>query len=129
MARHDLSEEEFAFLRPLLPPERSGRKGKPYRSHRDVLNGIFWILGTGAPWRDLPERYGRWKTVYDRFRRWSKSGLFQRILDVLEARARRAGQIDFEFSAVDGSNVRAHRCAAGARKKGPQPSKASKNRP
>ena len=129
MARHDLSEEEFALLQPLLPPERSGRKGKPYRSHRDVLNGIFWILGTGAPWRDLPERYGPWKTVHDRFRRWSKSCLFQKLLDALEARARRAERIDFEFSAVDGSNVRAHRCAAGARKKGPPPSKASKNRP
>ena len=128
MARHELSEEEFALLRPLLPPERSGRKGKPYRSHRDVLNGIFWILGTGAPWRDLPQRYGPWKTVYDRFRRWSKSGLFQKLLAALEARARRAERIDFEFSAVDGSNIRAHRCAAGALKKGARPKKASKNR-
>jgi transposase len=129
MARHELSEQEFALLQPLLPPERSGRKGKPYRSHRNVLNGIFWILGTGAPWRDLPERYGPWKTVYDRFRRWSKNGLFQRMLAALEAQARRAERIDFEFSAVDGSNVRAHRCAGGARKKGPLPSKASKNKP
>lgn len=128
MARHDLSEAEFAWLAPLLPPERSGRKGKPWRSHRDVLNGIFWILGTGAPWRDLPERYGPWKTVYDRFRRWSKSGLFQKMLDALEAQARRAEQIDLEFSAVDGSVVRAHRCAAGAQKKGSTPNKASKNR-
>ncbi len=58
MARYDLSDEEFALLQPHLPPERSGRRGKPYRSHRDVLNGIFWILRSGAPWRDLPERYG-----------------------------------------------------------------------
>ena len=123
MARHDLSEEEFALLKPFLPPERSGGKGKPYRCHREVLNGIFWILGTGAPWRDLPERYGPWKTVYDRFRRWSKSGLFQKMLDALEAQARRAEQIDFEFSAVDGSNVRAHRCAAGSQKKGAHPKK------
>jgi transposase len=128
MARHDLSEEEFALLAPLLPPERSGRKGKPWRSHRDVLNGIFWILGTGAPWRDLPERYGPWKTVYDRFRRWSKAGLFQKMLDALEAQARRAERIDLEFSAVDGSVVRAHRCAAGAQKRGSRPSKASNNR-
>ncbi len=116
-------------MQPLLPPERSGRKGRPYRSHREVLNGIVWILRTGAPWRDLPERYGPWKTVYDRFRRWCKMGLFHKILDALEAEARRAERIDFEFSAVDGSNVRAHRCAAGALKKGAQPSKASKNRP
>lgn len=129
MARHDLSEEEFALLQPLLPPERSGRKGRPYRSHREVLNGIVWILRTGAPWRDLPERYGPWKTVYDRFRRWCKMGLFHKILDALEAEARRGERIDFEFSALDGSNVRAHRCAAGALKKGARPSKASKNRP
>lgn len=128
MARHDLSDEEFALLLPLLPPERSGRKGKPYRSHHEVLNGIFWILHTGAPWRDLPRRRGPWKTVYDRYRRWCKCGLFQNLLDALEARARRAERIDFEFSAVDGSNVRAHRCAAGARKKGVRPKKASKNR-
>jgi transposase len=124
MARHDLSEEEFAALAPLLPPERSGRKGKPWRSHHEVLNGIFWILRTGAPWRDLPEGYGPWKTVYDRFRRWSKSGLFQKMLDTLEAQARRAERIDFEFSAVDGSVVRAHRCAAGALKVGSGRSKA-----
>jgi len=129
MSRYELTDEEFALLEPLLPPERSGEVGNPYRSHRQVLNGIFWILRTGAPWRDLPECYGPWKTAYDRFRRWSKAGLFQRILDALEAQARRAGRIDFDFSAVDGSTVRAHKSAAGARKKGRQPRKAKKNRP
>ena len=98
------------------------------RSHRDVLNGIFWILRSGAPWRDLPERYGPWTTVYDRFRRWRNGGLFQKMLNNLEARARRAERIDFEFSAVDGSTIRAHKSAAGAQKKGLRPSKASKNR-
>ena len=128
MARYDLSDEEFAFLQPCLPPERSGRRGKPYRSHRDVLNGIFWILRSGAPWRDVPERYGPWTTVYDRFRRWRNGGLFQKMLNNLEARARRAERIDFEFSAVDGSTIRAHKSAAGAQKKSLRPSKASKNR-
>ena len=128
MARYDLSDEEFAMLEPCLPPERSGRAGNPYRSHRQILNGIFWILSSGAPWRDLPERYGPWKTVYGRFRRWTRSGLFQKMLDVLEARARKADRIDFEFSAVDGSVVRAHKSAAGARKKGLRSKKASKNR-
>jgi len=94
-----------------------------------VLNGIFWVLRSGAPWRDLPERYGPWKTVYDRFRRWSHGQVFQKILDLLEAQARRAERIDFEFSAADGSVVRAHRCAAGAQKRGTQPKKASKNKP
>jgi len=67
MARYNLTDEEWAVLGPLLPPERSGQAGNPYRPHREVLNGIFWILRTGAPWRDLPERYGPWTTVYDRF--------------------------------------------------------------
>ena len=89
MARYDLTDEEWAALQPLLPPERSGKAGNPYRSHRDVLNGIFWILRSGAPWRDLPERYGPWTTVYDRFRRWRNGGLFQKMLNNLEARARR----------------------------------------
>ena len=103
MSRYEMTDEEFALLEPLLPPERSGKAGKPWKSHCTVLNGIFWILRSGAPWRDLPERYGPWKTVYDRFRRWSHNGLFQRILDILEARARKADRVDFEFSAVDGS--------------------------
>jgi transposase len=125
MARYDLSDGEYSILQPMLPAERSGKPGNVYRSHRDVLNGILWILRTGAPWRDLPERYGPWTTIYDRFRRWCKNGLFQKILDTLEAQARRAEQIDFEFSAVDGSTVRAHKSAAGAQKKGLQPSKAA----
>lgn len=129
MTRYDLTDPEWAILQPLLPPERSGKAGHPYRSHRVVLNGIFWILRSGAAWRDLPERYGPWSTAHDRFRRWSNDGRFDRILNGLEARARRSGRIDFEFSAVDGSTVRAHKSAAGARKKGLRRAKACENRP
>jgi transposase len=128
MGRYDLSDEEWALLLPLLPPQRSGKAGNPYRSHRQVLNGIFWILRSGAPWRDLPERYGAWSTVYDRFRRWRNAGLFDQLLNALEAMARRAGRIDFEFSAVDGSTIRAHKSAAGAQKKGLRRRKAAKSR-
>jgi transposase len=129
MPRHELTDEELAWLEPLLPPERSGKPGKPFLPHRRILNGIFWILHTGAPWRDLPPEFGKWSTVYERFRRWRQSGLFQKILDALEAQGRRAERIDFAFSAVDGSSVRAHRGAAGARKKGARPKKTSKNKP
>ena len=129
MSRYDLTDEEFALIEPLLPPERSGKAGNPYRSHRQVLNGIFWVLRTGAPWRDVPEHYGPWTTVYDRFRRWSHGGLFERFLGALEARARIAERIDFEFSAVDGSTIRAHKSAAGARKKGLHARKAKNDRP
>ena len=129
MARYDLTDQEWTVLAPLLPPEHSGRRGKPYRSHRDVLNGMFWILRTGAPWRDLPERYGPWTTVYDRFRRWRTAGLFQKIVNALQAQARRVERIDFDFSAADGSTVRAHKSAAGARKKGPRAPRASSSKP
>ncbi len=116
MARYELTDEEFELLLPLLPAERPNKPGHPYRSHRQVLNGMFWILRTGAPWRDLPPRYGPWNTVYDRFRRWKKQGLWQQILDALEAQARQMDQIDFTFGALDGSVVRAHKAAAGAKK-------------
>lgn len=130
MPRSQLTDAEFALLQPLLPPQqRPGKAGRPFLPHRAVLEGIFWIHRTGAPWRDLPPEYGKWSTVYERFRRWRLSGLFGQLLDKLEAAGRKAEKIDFEFSAVDGSNIRAHRCAAGALKKGTRPQKASKNRP
>jgi putative transposase len=125
MPRSQLTDEEFAVLQPLLPPERRpGKAGRPFSPHRTVLEGIFWIHRTGAPWRDLPPEYGKWSTVYERFRRWRLSRLFQRMLDALEAAGRKAEKIDFEFSAVDGSTIRAHKCAAGALKKGSQRRKA-----
>jgi transposase len=85
--------------------------------HRQVLNGIFWVLRTGAPWRDMPERYGKWQTVYDRFSRWRREGFFQHLLAVLCDQARSRDLLDFDFAAMDGTTVRAHKAAAGARKK------------
>ncbi len=128
LARGDLTDEEFGLLVAMLPPERTGKRGRRYEAHRRVLNGIFWVLRTGAPWRDLPEHYGPWSTVYDRFRRWRRDGLWQRILDTLQAQARKVGRIDFEFAALDGSVVRAHRCAAGAKKGAVRPKRARNGR-
>ena len=73
--RHELTDAQWAQLAPLLPPQRP-RIGRPAKDHRTVLNGILWILRTGAPWRDLPERYGAWQTVYSRFRRWQHRGVW-----------------------------------------------------
>lgn len=117
MARFELTDDEYALLLPHLPAERPRKRGRPYVPHRRVLNGIFWILRTGAPWRDLPERYGRWQTVYDRFSRWRREGLIARLLEVLMAHARSLDILDFDFAAIDGTVVRAHKAAAGARKK------------
>ena len=119
MPRSQLTDEEYALIEPLLPAEdHGGQRGRPFLPHRAVLEAIFWIHRTGAPWRDLPEEFGNCSTVYERFRRWREQGLFAKILAALESAGRKAEKIDFEFSSVDGSNVRAHRCAAGALKKG-----------
>ncbi len=73
MSRRDLSNEQWERLRPLLPPQKP-RTGRPAKDHRTVLNGILWLLRTGAPWRDLPSQYGPWQTVASRFYRWRRSG-------------------------------------------------------
>lgn len=113
--RHELSDAEWQLLEPLLPSQKT--RGRPYRDHRTIINGMFWVLHTGAPWRDLPERYGPWQTVYSRFLRWSRSGLWDRILSALQRELDAAGQIDWDLFCIDGSNVRAHKAAAGAGKK------------
>ena len=78
---------------------------------------MLWVLRTGAPWRDLPERFGPWQTVYDHFRRWRENGVFDRILGALQIRLDRAGKIDWDLWCLDGSSVRASRASAGADKK------------
>lgn len=118
MNRYEMTDEQWGVLEPLMPPEHSGKPGHPYRSHREVINAILWVLHTGAPWRDLNIPHLPWKTVYSRFRRWRIAGFFQDILNILEAMERHNERIDFTFSAVDGSTVRAHRSASGARRNG-----------
>jgi transposase len=83
--------------------------------HRRTLNGMLWIDRTGAPWRDLPERYGPWATVATRFYRWCKIGLWDRILAALQTEADAAGALDWATHYVDGTVIRAHQHAAGAR--------------
>jgi transposase len=116
MKRHELSEPEWALLSDFFPP-RPRRRGGQWKDDRVMLNGVFWRLRTGAPWRDLPERYGPWKTVYDRFSAMRKSGLLDRIIGRLQLRLNEAGLIDPDLFCIDGTNVRAARAAAGAAKK------------
>jgi transposase len=122
MRRYELTDEQWACIEPRLPPQRGN--GRPYRDHRTMLNAWFWILNTGSPWRDLPERFGPWKTAYNRFNRWQREGLIERILDALQIRLDADGRIDWDLWCVDGSSVLAHVAAVGAGKKG-----ASKNPP
>ena len=84
--RHELTDEQWQRLQPLLPPQKP-HTGRPVVDHRQVINGILWILRTGAPWRDLPERYGSWKTVSSRFYRWQKAGLWERVFAQVQSAA------------------------------------------
>jgi transposase len=116
MKRHELTDEQWELVHPILPP-RTATTGRPPSDPRQMLNGILWILRTGAPWRDLPERLGPWQTVYDHFRNWRRQGVYDRILEALQIRLDRDGQIDWDLWCIDGSSVRASRAAAGAGKK------------
>ena len=114
MQRGDLTDEQWKRLQPLLPP-RKPKTGRPNNDHRRIINGILWIDRTGAPWRDLPERYGPWRTVASRFYRWQKAGIWQEILKALCQKADAAGRIDWDTHYVDATTVRAHQHAAGAK--------------
>ncbi len=117
MRRHELSDAQWELIADLMP--RAGRHGGGrWRDHRQVVNGLMWKLCTGAQWRDLPERYGPWQTVYERLTRWRHEGLFDRILDRLRLKLNAEGLIDLDLWCIDSTSVRASRSAAGARKKG-----------
>ena len=115
MRRHELSDKEWELIKDALPARKD--RGRRPTEARKVLSGMFWILRTGAPWRDLPERYGPWRTVYDRFNLWSRDGTLDRIVGHLQAGLDAQGRIDWDLFAIAGSSVRASRSAAGARKK------------
>ena len=114
MGRGELTDEQWERLRAALPPQKP-KTGRPAQDHRRILNGILWIVRTGAPWRDLPERYGPWRTVASRFYRWQKAGVWQKILATLQQQADAANQIDWSKHDVDGTMIRAHQHAAGAK--------------
>ena len=116
--RHELTDAQWARLKDLLPPQKP-RTGRPSIDHRTMVNGMLWIARTGAPWRDLPERYGKWTSVYSRFQRWRKAGIWERVLSEVQRQGDQQGKLDWEIHFVDGSIVRAHQHAAGA-KKAPQ---------
>ena len=112
MKRHELTDEQWALVESLIPRSKAKTGRKP-KDRRLMVNGIFWILGTGAPWRDLPERYGPWQTVYDHFAKWRTAGVFARIIEALQIKLDEKGLIDWELWCVDGASVRAARAGRG----------------
>jgi transposase len=104
--RFDLSDKEWALIEPLLPQDV---RGKERVDDRRVMNGIFYVLRTGCPWRDLPERYGPRTTVYNRFNRWAKRGVWEQIFKTLTAKSKDSLHL------IDSTIVEAHRAASGAK--------------
>ena len=113
MPRTLLSDESWSFLIPFFDSEKK-KRGRPPKDRRLLLESALWILRTGSPWRDLPSEFGPWQTAYHHFREWEKTGVIERAFEAL----REFSGIDDELWSIDGTNVRAHRCAAGAGKKG-----------
>jgi transposase len=116
MHRYELTDEQWQRIADFFPA-RGGRGGQ-WLGHRTIVNGIFWILSSGAPWRDLPDRYGHFQTVHRRHLLWRRDGTWERVLRALRVQADRRGLIDWEQWNADSTSVRATRHAAGARKKG-----------
>lgn len=107
MSRYDLTDFEWRVIAPLLPNKP---RGVPRVDDRRVLNGIFWVLRSGAPWRDLPERYGPRTTCYNRFVRWRRAGVWDRLMDAITA------AYDGDIQMIDSTSVRAHQQAATAKR-------------
>ena len=111
---YELTDAEWERLKPYFPERQLGDKGRPRRGPREMLNGIFWIARSGAAWRDLPERYGPYSTVYKRFREWSESGLIEKICYELGEDA------DPQDISIDSTYIKAHKASAGAERGGSQ---------
>lgn len=116
MVRHCLTDEQWGMISDLFPKPKA--TGRPPVDRRQVVNGILWIMRTGAPWRDLPSEFGKWGTVWDLFDTWNSNGLLDEILNRLRATFIDAGLIHGDVWHVDGSVIRAARCAGGGGKKG-----------
>jgi transposase len=113
MDRHELTDTQWEALEPCLPALNTGR-GRKMHDRRRHINGIIWILKTGAPWRDMPTKYGKWGTVYTRYELWQLDGTWDLILEKLLIRFHADGKIDWSSFSVDGTIVKVHKSAAGA---------------
>lgn len=116
MPRHELTDEQWECIEHLFP--EAATTGRPPAEPREVFHGILWILRTGAPWRDLPEEFGPWQTVYHHFNQWRKNGLLATLVAELQIELGSRQGLDHHLWCIDGTIVRAARCAAGGGKKG-----------
>src|SRR5947209_1638069 len=107
--RHAIQDADWERIKHLLPGQ-PGRHGKVAKDNRLFVDAVLWIAKTGAPWRDLPERFGPWNSAWRRFDRWARKGVWRRVFEALQ-------DGDLEWLILDSTVVRAHPCAAGAEKK------------
>jgi transposase len=116
MGNHvDLSNEQWERIEPLFPKANT-KRGRPAQDNRRLVNGILWVLRTGAPWRDMPERYGKWTTIYSRFQRWRKAAVWEKMFAELQTALDVESNVDWEIHFIDFTTVRAHQHAEGAKK-------------
>lgn len=115
MIRNRLTDEQWELIADVFPAPAA--TGRPPVDRRDVVDGILWIMRTGAPWRDLPQEFGKWGTVWDLFDKWNDDGTLDEMVHRLRAACVDLGDIDQQLWCVDGTVVRAARCAAGGGKK------------
>lgn len=108
--RYELTESEWERLKKYFPEREAGQLGRPKNDERKILNGVLWVMRSGAAWRDMPERYGSWNTAYNRFVQWQESGLITQILADLGEEA------DLQDVSLDSTSVKAHQHSAGAKK-------------
>jgi transposase len=113
--RHELTETQWQKIEPLLP-KKTTKQGRPGLSNRDMVNAMLYRAKTGTPWRDLPEGYGNWKTVYSRWLRWRDAEVWKRVWEALQAEADDRGAVEWDIHFIDSTTVRAHQHAAGAKK-------------
>ena len=108
--RYEITDSQWERIKDILPPERTGKAGRPSSDNRTALNGMLWINRTGAPWEDLPERYGAKSTVHDRFMKWTETGIFEKIFEILSSDA------DMQDCGIDSTSSKVHQHAAGVKK-------------
>ena len=110
----DLTEDQWKVVSAILPedPVRPDGRGRPWSYRRQVLNGVLWILRTGAPWQDLPDRYGAYQTVHRRFQNWVRSGVMERVLLAIAQDLKDRGGLDLRECFIDGTFVPAKKGGA-----------------
>ena len=112
MKRYELTKEQGERVRPLLPPEETGKRGRPRKDNRMMLNGMLWIARSGAQWRELPEAYGPWQSVYSRFAKLRVEGTLETVFHALSEDA------DMENLSIDSTSIKVHESANGGGKNG-----------